>query len=220
MQRCPEPELMNGVDQIAAYASADFSAGDDVTIARIRSLIAACPLAKEPVVVDLGCGPGNITLRLARLLPDARVIGIDGAERMLALARQRAADQELAIEFLHRDLRQLKGLLKADLVVSNSLLHQLHDPLLLWRVTSELANRGCRVLHRDLRRPESMDELNHLQTLHLPDAPAVLVQDFRASLRAAFEPSEVAAQLRMTGLKQLSVQLEQDRYLVVSGLVN
>ena len=219
MQRCPEPELMNGVDQVAAYAAADFSAGDDVTIDRIRSLVAERPLGKSPIVVDLGCGPGNITVLLARLLPEARVIGIDGAERMLELARQRAADQALAIEFLHRDLRQIKGL-KADLVVSNSLLHQLHDPLLLWRVTSQLANRGCRVLHRDLRRPESMDELNHLQTLHLPDAPELLLQDFRASLRAAFEPAEVVDQLRITGMKQLSVQLEGDRYLVVSGLVN
>ena len=219
MQRCPEPELMNGVDQVAAYAAADFSAGDEVTIDRIHSLIAERPLGNNPVVVDLGCGPGNITLLLARLLPEARVIGIDGADRMLELARQRAADQGLAIEFLHQDLRQIRGL-KADLVVSNSLLHQLHDPLLLWRVTSQLANRGCRVLHRDLRRPESMDELNHLQTLHLPDAPGVLLQDFRASLRAAFEPAEVADQLRMTGLQQLSVQLEGDRYLVVSGLVN
>ena len=219
MQRCPEPELMNGVDQVAAYAAADFSAGDDVTIDRIHSLIAERPLGNNPVVVDLGCGPGNITLLLARLLPEARVIGIDGADRMLELARQRAADQGLAIAFLHRDLRQLRGL-KADLVVSNSLLHQLHDPLLLWRVTSELANRGCRVLHRDLRRPESMDELNHLQALHLPDAPEVLIEDFRASLRAAFEPSEVAEQLRMTAMQQLSVQLEGDRYLVVSGLVN
>ena len=219
MQRCPEPELMNGVDQVAAYAAADFSAGDDVTIDRIHSLIAERPLGNNPVVVDLGCGPGNITLLLARLLPEARVIGIDGAERMLELARQRAADQGLAIVFLHQDLRQIRGL-KADLVVSNSLLHQLHDPLLLWRVTSELANRGCRVLHRDLRRPESMDQLNHLQTLHLPDAPEVLLQDFRASLRAAFEPAEVADQLRITGMKQLSIQLEGDRYLVVSGLVN
>ena len=219
MQRCPEPELMNGVDQVAAYAAADFSAGDDVTIDRIRSLVAEWPLGNRPIVVDLGCGPGNITVLLARLLPEARVIGIDGAERMLELARQRAADQALAIEFLHRDLRQIKGL-KADLVVSNSLLHQLHDPLLLWRVTSQLAKRGCRVLHRDLRRPESMDELNHLQTLHLPDAPELLLQDFRASLRAAFEPAEVVDQLRITGMKQLSVQLEGDRYLVVSGLVN
>ena len=219
MQRCPEPELMNAVDQVAAYAAADFSAGDDVTIDRIHSLIAERPLGNNPVVVDLGCGPGNITLLLARLLPEARVIGIDGADRMLELARQRAADQGLAIEFLHQDLRQIRGL-KADLVVSNSLLHQLHDPLLLWRVTSELANRGCRVLHRDLRRPESMEELNHLQTLHLPDAPEVLLQDFRASLRAAFEPAEVAEQLRMTAMQQLSVQLEGDRYLVVSGLVN
>ena len=220
MQRCLEPELMNAAEQVLAYAAADFSAGDAATIRQIKALIGRSPaLPQDPLVVDLGCGPGNITLLLAEALPQAKVIGIDGAERMLELARQRAKDQGLAIRFLQQDLRQVSGL-KADLIVSNSLLHHLHDPAMLWSATRRLAAPCCRVLHRDLRRPDSLVELNQLEQRHLDAAPQILKRDFRASLAAAFELTEVRAQLQQAQLNGLDVVEEDDRYLVVSGLVD
>ena len=79
MQRRLEPELMNGDTQVQAYAAADFSSGDQATIEAIQRLLSrTSPLPPDPLVVDLGCGPGNITLRLAGLFPKARIIGIDG----------------------------------------------------------------------------------------------------------------------------------------------
>ena len=224
MQRRLEPELMNGVAQVQAYAAADFSSGDQATLEAIQQLLfTTSPLPADPLVVDLGCGPGNITLRLAELLPNARIVGIDGAESMLALARERAQQQQLEISFLCQTLQEvLQGPLlgQADLIVSNSLLHHLHQPDLLWSLTSSLAVHGCRVLHRDLRRPFSVSELDRLQRTYLPEAPAVLIQDFRASLAAAFEPDEVTSQLKRAGLNGLRVEAEDDRYLVVSGLVD
>ncbi|MEC8688156.1 MAG: class I SAM-dependent methyltransferase [Cyanobacteriota bacterium] len=223
MQRRPEPELMNDLHQVRAYAAADFSDGDQHTAQLVDQLIAAGPvMPAKPRVLDLGCGPGNITLLLARELPQADLIGIDGAESMLSIARERAAQLKLNIAFQCRDLRDLPGGVLAgamDLIVSNSLLHHLHQPSLLWEVTRSLAAPGCRVLHRDLRRPTSDAELRRLQAVHLPDAPEVLRQDFIASLAAAFEPAEVEDQLRQAGLDGLSVSQEGDRYLVVSGLV-
>ncbi len=41
-------------------------------------------------VADLGCGPGVSAIELARLRPDARVVGLDRARRMLTEARRRA----------------------------------------------------------------------------------------------------------------------------------
>ena len=224
MRRCLEPELMNGDAQVQAYASADFSSGDRATVEGVQQLIdRTSPLPPEPLVVDLGCGPGNITLRLAELFPHARIIGIDGAEAMLVLARERAQRQSVDISFLCLTLQEvLQGTLlgKADLVVSNSLLHHLHQPDLLWKVTRGLAAPGCRVFHRDLRRPASSAEVQQLLLKHLPSAPPVLQHDFAASLAAAFEPQEVTAELRTVGLDQLAVVAEDDRYLVVSGLVD
>ena len=223
MQRRLEPELMNGDAQVKAYASADFSSGDQATVEGIQQLLArTSSLPPDPLVVDLGCGPGNITLRLAKLFPQARFIGIDGAEAMLALARERAQQQQLEISFVCQTLQEvLAGSLlgQADLIVSNSLLHHLHQPQLLWTVTQALAAPGCRVFHRDLRRPASTAEIQRLLLKHLPSAPQVLQHDFAASLAAAFEPDEVIAELNKLGLDRLMVQAEADRYLVVSGLV-
>ncbi len=225
MQRRLEPELMNGDTQVQAYAAADFSSGDQVTIEAIQLLLSrTSPLPPDPLVVDLGCGPGNITLRLAGLFPKARIIGIDGAESMLAVARERAQQQQLQISFLCQNLQEVlrgAGALRgqADLIVSNSLLHHLHQPDLLWMVTRDLAAPGCRTLHRDLRRPASDTEIQQLLLKHLPSAPEVLQQDFAGSLAAAFEPQEVTAELHRLDLNQLTVSAEDDRYLVVSGLV-
>ncbi|MGB0825150.1 MAG: class I SAM-dependent methyltransferase, partial [Synechococcus sp.] len=108
---------------------------------------------------------------------------------------------------------------QADLIVSNSLLHHLHQPDLLWTVTQALAAPGCRALHRDLRRPASDAEIEQLLLKHLPSAPEVLQHDFAASLAAAFEPQEVTAELHRLDLNELTVSAEDDRYLVVSGLV-
>lgn len=224
MQRVPEPELMDDADQAKAYAAADFSAGDQQTIALIRALVSetttgACPTR----VIDLGCGPGNITLRLSEVFPAAEVIGVDGAVEMLKLARARATAMQRRVNFVACSLQHLNDsalLGTADLIVSNSLLHHLHQPDLLWMLTRTLARPGCRVLHRDLRRPASPAELDRLQHRYLPDAPKVLLNDFRASLAAAFELEEVESQLQSAGLTGLNVVAEGDRYLVVSGLVD
>ncbi|MED5383181.1 MAG: class I SAM-dependent methyltransferase [Cyanobacteriota bacterium] len=220
MQRQPEPELMEGPQQVQVYADADFGAGDAHTLSLLNGLLERTgALPPTPSLVDLGCGPGNITLRLAQAFPEARVIGVDGSAAMLAIARRRASELDLNVEFRCCDLRCLDDL-GADLVTSNSLLHHLHQPDLLWRTTMAIAAPGCRVLHRDLRRPASIEALDQLQQRHLGEAPALLVRDFRASLAAAFEIQEVNDQLLEAGLGSWSVEPEDDRYLVVSGLVN
>ncbi|HEY2603192.1 MAG TPA: methyltransferase domain-containing protein [Thermoleophilaceae bacterium] len=60
----------------------------------------AAPSAGERVV-DLGCGTGNAALLAAAR--GARVTGVDPAQRLLEVARERAATQKLDAEFLKGD---------------------------------------------------------------------------------------------------------------------
>lgn len=56
-------------------------------------------------VLDIGCGCGATTLTAARAVaPDGEVVGVDLSEPMLAVARRRVEDAQLAnVAFLHAD---------------------------------------------------------------------------------------------------------------------
>ena len=105
-----------------------------------------------------------------------------------------------------------------DLLLSNSLLHHLHDPQVLWRSLPALGRPGALVLVMDLMRPASSSSATALVERYASGASPVLRQDFHHSLFAAFEPAEVEEQLSEAGLKQsLSVQVVSDRHLAVLG---
>ncbi len=50
-------------------------------------------------VLDLACGTGTLAIAMKRLCPGAEIIGIDGDEAMLEIARRKARTAEAAIEF-------------------------------------------------------------------------------------------------------------------------
>ncbi len=222
MQRIPEPELMDDAAQVAAYGAADFNATDGAMLERLADLCGGDP---GPRLVDLGCGPGNITFRLARRWPHAAVLGLDGSPRMLELARQRAlaapdlAAHQLRFEQVLLPLAEPAAFADSfTAVVCNSLLHHLHDPQVLWRTVAQLAAPGGFVYVQDLRRPASPEAVEALVAAEMAGAPEVLRRDYRASLHAAFTPEEVQQQLQQAGLAaQLQVAPLQERYLEVWG---
>ena len=59
----------------------------------------ACP---GPVLADLGCGTGSITIPLAKL--GWQITGIDRSAEMLAKARQKSAAAGVTIQWLERDM--------------------------------------------------------------------------------------------------------------------
>jgi SAM-dependent methyltransferase len=56
-------------------------------------------------VLDVACGHGRHTLELARR--GFRVTGVDLSEPSLALAREAAADEDLDVELVHADMREI-----------------------------------------------------------------------------------------------------------------
>ncbi|WP_017472636.1 class I SAM-dependent DNA methyltransferase [Amphibacillus jilinensis] len=67
-------------------------------------------------VLDLGCGTGQITCRLANQGYD--MTGVDLSESMLAEASERAIREQLKINWLKQDILNLEGLYDYDCVIS------------------------------------------------------------------------------------------------------
>lgn len=83
--------------------------------------------APDPrTVVDLGCGPGNLTVTLADRWPRARVLGIDSSARMIAAARARGDDR---LRFEVGDVRTWAPEGEVDVMITNATLQWVPDHL-------------------------------------------------------------------------------------------
>ena len=218
MQRIPEPELMDDAAQARAYAEADFSEPHEHFVALFRESFPDEELAGT--VLDLGCGPADVTLRLARAYPRCQIDGLDGAAAMLDLGKEavRKAGLEARVRLAQGYLPDAEPpRAPYDAVVSNSLLHHLAEPGVLWASVKRWAKPGAPVLVMDLLRPDSPAALDALVARYAADAPEVLRRDFANSLRAAYRLDEVRAQLASAGLAELAVRAVSDRHLLVSG---
>jgi SAM-dependent methyltransferase len=219
MHRIPEPaELMDDAEQALAYARADFSEANQLFTDLLER---RCAGSLSGRLLDLGCGPADIPLALARRHPLLDIDAVDGAQSMLDLARDNLArDAEvrhrvhLLCEYLPCPHLAEHGY---DVVASNSLLHHLADPAVMWQTVARCARPGGLVVVMDLARPASELAVDALVETYAIDAPEVLRRDFRNSLFAAYTPAEVEDQLQAAGLHSLKVATVSDRHLAVTG---
>lgn len=219
MKRIPEPELMDKGEQAEAYANADF----EESHGRIVQLFdAAFPAAEiKGPLLDLGCGPGDVTFRFARRFPGVTIIAVDGSAAMIALANKRKEQEnEVGKNITFMEAIIPGGLIPRrvyDSIISTSFLHHLHDPAVLWRTLVEHASPGTKLFVYDLFRPKDRHEAMRMVELYAGSEPEVLKKDFYNSLLAAFEPAEIEYQLSMSRLSELSVTVVSDRHMIICG---
>src|SRR5262245_21167661 len=78
----------------------------EMTSVEANQIVKLLRPASNSSILDLCCGPGRHCLEFARR--GFRVTGVDRTVRYLELARKRARDQGLDIEFVQRDMRAFK----------------------------------------------------------------------------------------------------------------
>ena len=88
-------------------------------------LLAQIPLEIPGSIVDLGCGPGNVTQKLKQAWPDRSVIGVDMSEEMLSKAR--ASDTRGLLHWQQGDIATWQPDSQMALVFSNAALHWVPD---------------------------------------------------------------------------------------------
>ena len=215
MKRTLEPELMDDEQQSVAYALADFSTSNQFFV---DSLVRDFPTHLRDVV-DIGCGPADVVIRLARAAPNATITALDGSAPMIALGRAaaRAAGVDDRLVLVHTRIPGPPPAPHAfDAVLSKDLLHHLPDPQVLWTEVKRLGRPGAAVYVMDLVRPETPEAARAMVQDGAGSDDPILQRDFYNSLLAAFTLDEVRAQLRETGL-ELTVVLAGVRHMLIKG---
>lgn len=218
MDRFLEPELMDDMEQAEAYANADFENSHGRVIELLDHRFQHPAITGN--ILDLGCGPGDITFRIGCHFPQSSVTAIDGSAVMIKLANQRKEHEgNDKIEFIQGFIPGVKiAPVKYDLIISTSFLHHLPDPLVLWKSIYKYSSSGTKIFVYDLFRPYSEEEAMRLVNLYSGNEPDVLRNDFYRSLLAAFEPEEIKQQLIMSNLSELKLEVVSDRHIVIFGM--
>ncbi|HEY4220316.1 MAG TPA: class I SAM-dependent methyltransferase [Myxococcota bacterium] len=225
MERVVEPELMDEDTQARAYSEANFAEPHDRYVELLAAALADHGLPAADVagpILDLGCGPADITVRTARRFPMATLHGVDGSAAMLTYGKARIERERLTDRIVLKQAllpRDQPPLPTYPIVMSNSLLHHLHDAGVMWSIIKRYAQKGARVFVMDLMRPADVATVDKLVADNSAGEPEILVKDFHASLCAAFTADEVREQLQAAGLLGLRVDVVSDRHLTVHGVV-
>lgn len=212
MKRVLEPEVMDTEQDATEYDAMDFSEANERFADRAAALLVGL---ESPRVADLGTGNGLIPLLLLDRVPNARIVAVDLAESMLAVARRRFAEHPRGaqIEVRLADAKST-GLPDADfdLVLSNSTAHHIPAPLDLFRELARLRRVDGALLVGDLARPATLDDARAVVERVAPNDGPRQKQLFFDSLCAALTLEEVRACAEAAGLAQATVAVVSDRH--------
>mgnify|MGYP000592661972 CR=1 FL=1 len=175
-------------DEIRALpegANMGLSCGNPTAIANLRP---------GQVVLDLGSGGGfDVFLAGPKVGPQGRVIGVDMTPEMIGKARRNIAGYRRStgldnVEFRLGEIEHLPVAdASVDVVISNCVINLSPDKPQVWREIARVLKPGGRVAVSDmaLLRPLPPEVLSMIEALVGCIAGAVLVDEYRAMVRAA-----------------------------------
>lgn len=210
LSRVPEPEVMDDSSEVEAYSSAATDAYlskiDDSFVEHALRLIGSVP----GWALDVGCGPGQILIKLSARLPEWRFLGVDRSPPMIGRAGAKAdshprsdSNGDLAVaatSFLVGDAGSLPFRDSSfDLLLCNSVLHHIGEPSRLFAEIRRVAKPGAAILLRDLRRPSRIRFPFHVRW-YGRHYEGLMYKLYCDSVRAAYTREELSALLRTAGI--------------------
>lgn len=217
MERILEPEVMDTAEAAEAYDAMAHGEVDNAFVERVVALG-----AKTGHFLDVGTGPAQIPILLAQRCPDIRLTAIDLSEEMLKIAKRHVAAAELAerITLEHVDAKTLPYPDNTfDGLISNSIVHHIHDSLRALKEMSRVVKPGGLVLIRDLVRPETPEAAQVFVDKYAAEDTPYQQQLYYDSFLAAFTIAEVNEMLVQMDLPGAVVVQSTDRHWSVERAV-
>jgi ubiquinone/menaquinone biosynthesis C-methylase UbiE len=166
-------------------------------------------------VLDLGAGTARIPIELCQRLAETRVLAVDAAAHMLEVAHYNVEIAGLSdrVQLIQADAKRLPfrdGMFHV--VISNSILHHIPEPLLALREAVRVTAPGGLLFFRDLLRPDSAEQLQQLVVQYAGSEADAARQMFADSLHAALSLAEIRAAVATLGFASDTVRATSDRH--------
>jgi ubiquinone/menaquinone biosynthesis C-methylase UbiE len=219
MQRQLEPEVMDTWEEAIDYDTMDFTQINTAFVQEAISYAGRNAIAlgqiESGLVLDAGTGTGRIPVLMCQMRPQWQIIAIDLAKNMLEIASQHVEQaglqEQICLELVDAKYLPYENEI-FDLVISNSLVHHLPDPLPFLRELQRVTKPNGGIFIRDLFRPVDEVTMNALVESIGDKYNAHQKKLFRDSLYAAFTINEVEQLISTAGLVGVKVYQSSDRH--------
>lgn len=210
MQRILEPEVMDTLEEAIEYDATDFT---QVNTAFAQRAIELAP--QSGLILDAGTGTARIPILICQQCPHLRIIGNDLSTNMLLIGsknvEQAGLQKQISIELA--DSKQLPYQDEQfDMVISNSIVHHLPDPLPFFLEIKRVLKPNGAIFIRDLIRPDDEATINAFVERIGRESENNERQNMqlRDSLHAAFRLDEVNELVQKAGLEKVKVYQSSD----------
>ncbi|MFQ4144092.1 class I SAM-dependent methyltransferase [Chlorogloeopsis sp. ULAP02] len=211
MERVLEPEVMDCLEEAIEYDEMNFT---EVNTAFAEEAIALAP-PEDALVLDAGTGTGRIPILMCQMRSQWQIIAIDLAKNMLEIAsrhiEQAGLQSQIRLELIDaKHLPYADG--QFDLIVSNSLVHHLPDPLSFFSEIKRVLKPNGGIFLRDLFRPADEATMNALVNSIGKEYNEYQKKLFRDSLHAALTLDEVKQLISLIDLQKVEIYQSSDRH--------
>lgn len=215
LERVLEGEVMSSPEEAKEYAEICQSQVNELFVKTICEDLNF----HSGKIIDLGCGPGDIVIRIAQERPSAMIVGLDLSEEMLILAREKVSREKITsqVEFRCDDIKNTSCPSSSfDFIVSNSVAHHIPEPLFFFKEIVRLRHKDSGIFVKDLRRPNNQAHLEELVLIHTSNQSSFQKKMFHDSLHASLTLAELKEICKEAGLEDVAISEVGDLHWQVS----
>lgn len=214
LERILEPEVMDTKEDAEQYNAIP---NDEVNIAYVNEVLAILPKNARSLI-DLGAGPAHIPILFANKHPKIKITAVELADSMLDVANFNIKKYNLE-ERVYLEKQDVKKTNfknhSFDVVISNSIVHHIHQPIDIFSEANRLAGAGSVIYFKDLLRPKTLNELEMLVEKHSANVNDYQRDLFYHSLHAALTLDEVSDFAKAANLENVEIKQTSDRHWVL-----
>jgi ubiquinone/menaquinone biosynthesis C-methylase UbiE len=199
-----------GIEGYFAIKYAEFAQNTEVVRNEYKKL-AAKVASKVQIgkALEIGPGPGYISIELAILSPELQIIGLDISDTMIEIARNNIKAFGLSdrIELKKGDASKMpfEGL-NFDFVISNGSLHHWKKPVDIFNEIYRVLKQGCEALISDLRKDAPEEKIK--EWADIIDSK-IMRWGLKHSFRESYTAQQIEKIIRGTPFKDFEIQVQE-----------
>jgi len=190
-----------------AWDAKDYAKNSQNQFQWAKELIPKLKLQGNEDLLDIGCGDGKITAKIAKCQPNGRAVGIDSSTQMIKLAKSNFPKKDHSnLNFQVMDARKLEFNQEFDLIFSNATLHWIVDQKPVLKGVQRSLKKKGRLIMQMAGKGNAQDIIALLSDL-LTESPWKQFFGGFAFPYGFFSAEEYRGFLVEAGLKPLRVEL-------------